>query len=452
MMNTMRYDAAVAGNHDIEVGNDVLKRFANDCEHPVLCANSKAFPPYTILERQGIRIAVIGITTTAVSHWLHPSLWKSMQLTDAFESAKLWLEEMKRTECTDLTVGLFHTGWNGGIEDENVTERVARETEGFDLILYGHDHHPAIHEEHGVLCVNPGSHALSVAEVDIEIDRGRDGIVKKEITARIVRVGPSPHTASAPHEKAIENWLSTPLAKLTKALDEREAYFGTSLFIDFFHTIQMSVMKADVSLFSPVSFDTTIDAGILTMLDAFRLYRYETPLYKMLLTGREIKSVLEMSYAMWANRMTCPDDDALLLEYNMDDGCRKGLKNISLNMVSACGIAYTVDLSREAGERVEILHFDDGREFSPDATYSIVVNSYHGNGGGCLLTKGAGIPSSELPARIIGISPKGLRDYLIEYLKREKSVTPSIVSNWRFIPEEWTFAALKRDRDIIFPR
>ena len=74
------------------------------------------------------------------------------------------------------------------------------------------------------------------------------------------------------------------------------------------------------------------------------------------------------------------------------------------------------------------------------------------DGGGCLLTKGAGIPSSELPARIIGISPKGLRDYLIEYLKREKAVTPSIVSNWRFIPEEWTFAALRRDRDIIFPR
>jgi len=458
VMNTMHYDAAVIGNHDIEAGKDVYERFVRDCEHPVLCANSEAFQPYTIIEKKGIRIAVIGITTSAVSHWLHPSLWESLKLKDAFQSARYWVERVKEEEKPDFTVGLFHSGWNGGVEGENVTERIAKEVEGFDLILYGHDHHSAVHKEGEVVCVNPGSHAMSLAEVDIEIDE--DG--RKEVKARIVKTEPTlrfvamrQETKERKKEAAgrltpMEEWLNEPVGRLKVALDEREAYFGSSLFIDLFHKVQMEVVKADISFFSPVSFDTRIDEGLLTMNDMFRLYRFETTLYEMRLKGQEIKGMLEMSYGLWTNQMTSSDDEALLLEYNLDGGTRKGLKNISLNMLSACGITYTVDLSKPIGNRVNILCFDDGRTFSLDTFYTIVINSYHGNGGGDLLTKGAGIPYSELPARIISISPKGLRDYLIDYVKREGVVAPNIISHWKFIPEEWTEGALLRERKLLF--
>jgi 2',3'-cyclic-nucleotide 2'-phosphodiesterase/3'-nucleotidase len=78
------------------------------------------------------------------------------------------------------------------------------------------------------------------------------------------------------------------------------------------------------------------------------------------------------------------------------------------------------------------------------------MNSYRGNGGGDLLIHGAGIPKDSLNSRIIYQSPLDLRHYLMEEIERQSNVVPKAASNWKFIPEEWTIPAGKRDRKFIF--
>jgi 2',3'-cyclic-nucleotide 2'-phosphodiesterase/3'-nucleotidase len=78
------------------------------------------------------------------------------------------------------------------------------------------------------------------------------------------------------------------------------------------------------------------------------------------------------------------------------------------------------------------------------------MNSYRGNGGGDLLIKGAGIPKEQLSQRIIYQSPLDLRHYLMEEIERQGSVSPKAGSNWKFVPEEWTIPAAKRDRKLLF--
>lgn len=183
----------------------------------------------------------------------------------------------------------------------------------------------------------------------------------------------------------------------------------------------------------------------------FALYKYENFLYTMLLTGREVKGFLEMSYALWTNQMTSADDHILLLDSILDNGRRQGLKNLSYNMDSAAGIRYTVDVSKPEGQRISIQSMADGSPFRLDGEYRVAVNSYRGNGGGELLTRGAGIPHAELSKRIIASTEQDLRFYLMQRIIEQQTVAPRKLNHWRFVPDEWAPAAIARDRRILFP-
>ena len=69
------------------------------------------------------------------------------------------------------------------------------------------------------------------------------------------------------------------------------------------------------------------------------LYKFENMLYTMVLTGKEVKDFLEMSYDLWVNQMTSPDDHLLLLN-EKDNGFGR-FRNPSFNFDSAAGINHT---------------------------------------------------------------------------------------------------------------
>lgn len=92
----------------------------------------------------------------------------------------------------------------------------------------------------------------------------------------------------------------------------------------------------------------------------------------------------------------------------------------------------------------------DGTPFNLKANYLVAVNSYRGNGGGNLLTLGAGIPFDQLPNRIIHASELDLRYYLIKYVEEHPHLSPKPLNNWRFIPEEWVAPAAERDYQLLF--
>jgi 2',3'-cyclic-nucleotide 2'-phosphodiesterase/3'-nucleotidase len=181
----------------------------------------------------------------------------------------------------------------------------------------------------------------------------------------------------------------------------------------------------------------------------FNLYRYENMLYVMLLTGQEIKDYLEMSYGLWTNQMKGPNDHLLLFDASADNNTLR-LKNRFSNFDSAAGILYEVDVTRPAGERIRIKSMADGTPFRLDATYRVALNSYRGTGGGELLTKGAGIAHDALEKRIIQSTDIDMRFYMINYMDMHKTITPQCMNQWKFVPEQWTVPAAKRDYQLMF--
>ena len=106
-------------------------------------------------------------------------------------------------------------------------------------------------------------------------------------------------------------------------------------------------------------------------------------------------------------------------------------------------------MTKPAGERINVKCMSGGGMFDYSAWYTVAMNSYRGNGGGELLTKGAGIPTTELPRRIVWQSTKDQRQCLMEEIERMGTITPRANNNWRFVPLEWAGRAIERDRCLI---
>ena len=471
VINYLKYDAQTVGNHDIETGHAVYDKWIREVQCPMLGANiidtatGKPYvKPYTIIERQGVKIAVIGMLTPAIPNWLQESLWSGLRFEEMTQCARYWVDYVKKNEKADVIIGLFHSGKEGGITTDDYMEdaslKVAREVPGFDLILYGHDHtkhQDIITNNQGiVVCLDPSCNALMVSDAEVKLTMIDGKVRGKQVTGKVVDV-----SELAVDEKfishfqadidSVNTFVNRKIGKFKTAVYTRDSYFGSSAFSDFILNLQLQITGADISFNAPLTFDTYIGAGDVTVSDMFNLYKYENQLYVMKLTGEEIRKHLEMSYDLWVNTMTSPDDHIMLLnEDAKGDQQRFGFKNLAFNFDSAAGIDYEVDVTKPNGQKVHILKMSNGEPFDEHKTYKVAMNSYRGNGGGELLTKGAGIPHEELEKRIIYRSEKDQRFYLMKEIEKCGEVEPKPNNNWRFVPAEWTEPAIARDRKLLF--
>ena len=474
MMNYLRYDAGNMGNHDMETGHAVYDRWIRQCNFPILGANiidtaseKPYLPPYSVFNRDGVKVAVIGLLTPSIPAWLPENLWAGLRFDDIEESARKWVKTVREKENPDVVVAIIHSGRDHthttGNWVENASQLVAERVPGIDIVLFGHDHQffcDSVRNADGneVWMLNPANKAEKVASAHVSLTLRKGKVVKKEISGRLVDISALPVDEDfmaefKPQYDTVDKFVSQKIGSISKTISTRNAFFGPSEFIDLTHSLQLAISGAEVSMAAPLSFDSSIKEGDILVSDMFKLYKYENMLYTMRLSGREIKNYLEMSYDLWTNRMTNADDHLLLLKEvpgNGDDGARALFQNFSYNFDSAAGIRYTVDVTKPRGEKINILSMADGSAFDMDKDYSVAVNSYRGNGGGGLLTEGAGIPVDKLNDRIIKATDKDLRFYLMEYIKKTGAICPTTLDLWKFIPEEWTVPAAKRDYKLLF--
>ncbi|WP_300725993.1 bifunctional UDP-sugar hydrolase/5'-nucleotidase [uncultured Bacteroides sp.] len=468
MLNYLKYNVATMGNHDVETGHAVYDRWVRQCDFPVLGANiidvktgEPYLAPYKVLERDGVRIAVLGLITPSIPSWLPEQLWSGLRFEDMEESARKWVKIIKEKENPDVLVGLFHAGPEGNVLDktiENGSRLVAENVPGFDVVFMGHDHVRLCTKilnaaNDSVLLVDPANNARYVADVTVKVTKKDGKVIGKQVDGVLTDISDIPvdeafMSAFREQYQATADFVSRKIGHINTTITTKDAYFGPSAFIDLIHQLQLDITGADVSFCAPLSFAAEIKEGDIYMSDMFNLYKYENMLYTMEMTGKEIKNFLEMSYAIWTNQMKSADDHLLLLNEKKDNF--GWFKNPSFNFDSAAGIIYTVDVTKPQGEKITIVSMADGKPFEPDKVYKVAVNSYRGNGGGDLLTKGAGIPKEELSKRIVFATEKDLRYYLMKRIEELKELDPKPLGLWKFIPEEWAVPAAERDYKLLF--
>lgn len=498
ILNYMKYDLGNMGNHDVETGHRVYDRWIAECNFPILGANiidrnphnqrilpafrkaliglnkeieakvkndyrtAKSYlAPYRIIERQGVRIAVIGMITPAISSWLPENLWKDIYFESMQTIAKEQVGRIKRLFHPDIIVGLFHSGPEGNKLDthiENESRLVAENIPGFDVIFMGHDHQTMCEKITNIagdslLLINPANAAHFLADVTIKIKKLKGKVISKQVEGQLVDM-----TKFAPDKDFVKHF-ETQMATVKRFVSRqigfnnitiyaKDAFFGPSAFVDLIHSLQLQITGAQVSFCAPLSANAIIPAGPIYVSDMFNLYKFENMLYTMKLTGKEIKDYLEMSYDMWTNQMQSEEDH--LIQLNQKDNGFGRFKNPTFNFDSAAGIIYTVDVTQPKGKKINIISLAGNKPFDMNAWYTVAINSYRGNGGGDLLTKGAGISKQDLTSRIIASTDKDLRYYLMKSIEKTGSITPHSLNHWKFIPEYLVAPAIKKDRQLLF--
>ncbi len=467
VVNYLKYDAATFGNHDVETGHAVYDKWIKEMNCPTLGANiidtaagQPYVKPYIVIEREGVRVAVLGMLTPAIPNWLNESLWQGLSFEEMVGSCRKWIKIIREKETPDVIVGLFHSGWDGGIStmhyDEDATKKVAEQVDGFDVIFFGHDHHERnVTTAGGTVCLDASCNALRVAQATITVTRKKGKTIRVEKQGEIVDVCPLDIDQTfmqhfQPQIDSVSAFVGRQIGTFRQTVRSRDAFFGSAGFTDYIHRLQLEHTGADISFNAPLTFDSEIKAGPVYVSDMFKIYRYENMIYTLRMTGKEVRNMLEMSYDLWVNTMQSPDDHIMLLTDSWSDKQRMGFKNLTFNFDTAAGIDYEVDVTQPNGQKVHILRMSDGRPFDEKAWYKVAMNSYRGNGGGELLTRGAGIDKKDIPSRITYISQHDQRYYLTQMIERQGTVDALPLNNWRFIPAEWTKPAIERDRRLIF--
>ncbi len=467
VMNFMGVDAGTVGNHDIETGPAVYNKIREEMDFPWLAANAVQsgtgdpyFEPYTIIRAGSYKIAVFGLITPGIPHWLPRNLWPGMEFRDMVETAAEWIPRILATEDPDVVVGLFHAGTDAGYGgnteaymNENATLIVAKQVPGFDVIFAGHDHRVSMQyivnvAGDSVLIIDPGSHARFAGEVTIRFSPdGSPRIAGELISMDGYQASPAFMDAFAPEYEVVNAYLADTITWLRDEMVAADALFGPSPMMTLIHQVQMELSGADLSFTAPLSLSARLKKGPLLVSDMFQLYRFENMLYTMSLSGEEIDRYLEFAAGIWFSTMKTPNDPMLLYEED-----RPGrLANQYYNFSSAAGIEYTVDLTRPAGNRVSITSFSDGRPFNEQETYRVAVNSYRGNGGGGHLTRGAGIRQEDLESRVTWSTDIDLRYHLMQALSGRDTVENTTWDNWKILPESWAAEASLRERQS-FPQ
>jgi 2',3'-cyclic-nucleotide 2'-phosphodiesterase/3'-nucleotidase len=476
LFNRAGVDASVVGNHDLEVGGVTLERFRRQLNSPLLGANIvhegtgiPYFKPYAILERGGIRIAILGLSMPIQSECVTVQIMQGLEVANMYEPTKLWMNHIRTHESPDLIIGLFHAGFPYGSDSlligekcflENNTLYIAQNVPGFDAIVLGHLHQNIIArivnvEGDSVWMIEPGYGGRDVGVLNFEL------LKRPGQKAKILRSSARVQNVYIPREQLSPESLSVisreamlmdmisdePVATLLDTICNVNAFFGPSYFVDLVHKVQLERTGADVSFASPLSTNVVIYPGDITFSDLFRLYRFENTLVVLSMTGQEILDYLEYAYNLWVNQMFSPEDRMLKTKENSAAGkfLARQFEIPQYYFDSGAGLDYEIDVTKPFGERIRILRMWNGEPFEKDRTYSVVTNRYRFSGAGGHMEIGAGISSKELPYRIISYDNIMIRELIRKEFVRQGEVRSFHYNHWKFVPKHYLEAAKSRE-------
>ena len=476
LLEYMKYDAVAVGNHDIETGHPVYDRVTADLKkagadflagNAIRNDNGKPyFPLYKMVEKAGLRIAVLGYTNANIKAWLTEELWSGMHFDSIADMIQDDVDRVIAKEHPDVVVATMHSACGQG--DGTILEAEAldafNKVRGVDWLICGHDHRPYVETRDTCALLNSGSHSRFVAHGKMHLTVKGHKIVSKSFETDLIPVkaemaDPVMRAHFQKDYEAVKAFTLKEVGILNTDLWTRDAYRGMSDYMNLIHTLSLGCEPAEISFGAPLTYNGHVAPGILKYNDLFTIYPFENQLFVVSMTGEEIKNYLEISYDKWINTIAKADDHILKIRQNDDPRTQqKGWSfiNRSYNFDSAAGINYTVDVTKPFGQRIVISGMADGSAYELERKYNVAMTSYRASGGGGLLQE-AGIDTDRIEDRTVARYPE-IRNILYDYLMENGSIDPEVIGDpkvigqWKFVPEKVAGPAMDRDMKLIFKR
>lgn len=362
LMNLLRYDAMTLGNHEFDQGSEVLAQIGERAKFPLLAANvlprggavsdrvAAHVQPLTIIERGGVKIAVIGLITPTTPNITHKDASAAFDFGEPLVAVRDALSTA-RAEGADFAIVLSHVGKEG-------EEALAAQLQPGDvpLILGGHSHtaiDPMFQSPSGVSYIQTGAKLSAISHVTIEL--GAEG--PKVTGGRLVPLqaadwGPDPQVAEimGRYSPDIEKLMSEVVGRCEVALPRDVDHGGSSPLGNLITDAMLAEAKADLALHNKTGIRSDLTVGDVQMRDLFEIAPFGNSVVKVKLTGAQVRQLLEGSLG-------------------------RGRQNLE---ISGAWVVY--DMSQPAGARIKSLKI--GAKAAEDKkVYTLATNSYLAGGG-----------------------------------------------------------------------
>jgi len=403
-MNALRYDAAAVGNHEFDWGIDTMVARMEQAEFPILAANifdkgTQTRPdwavPYTVVKREGVRIAIIGLATPSTPTVTMPQIVAHLDFADPALIANNLIGELVPRKA-DTAILLCHIG--GSQRDGKISGHMldlAAKVEGEIAVVGGHTHQRVAGVIGGTALVEAGSSMRWMGKVELTFDRKlREATSSSVEILTVFADGETDPMVAALVESAraeIAPKLEEVLGRTTTALEARrsECTMG-NLIAD----ILRETAQVDFAFQNPGGVRASIAEGDITYQDVYAVMPFDNTIVKVELTGAEVKTLLEEA---------------------VGDG----------SFLHAGGLRYTSDYARPKGDRIVEFTKADGAAIDLAATYSVAVNNFMAQGGDSLPTI-TNRPESVETGRLV-------RDAMIDWIRAARDVSAVIDGRSTFV-------------------
>jgi 2',3'-cyclic-nucleotide 2'-phosphodiesterase/3'-nucleotidase len=442
-MNALRYDAMAVGNHEFNFGLKNLAKARAAAHFPWLSANTvltdpaqrdiRPFQPYIVKDVDGVKVAIIGITTPSIPNWEKPENYRGYSFQGAVEALKTAMAELQSKHHPDVVIVASHSGldrdlvtgksFGNDLPGENIVYQMASEVSGIDAIVFGHTHLQLPESRIGnVLITQPKNWGMSLAKIDITVEgeAGRWTVKGKRSTllpvTADVKADAELLSIGAPYHEQTEKYLNTPVTQSTVALSAGRSRIEDTAILDAVQAAQMHYAKADVSFCASFNPRAVIPKGNVTIRQIAALYVYDNELYAIAGNGKMVRDALENAarYFLPCREPECTTGPLL----------NKAFPGFNYDIAE--GVSYQVDLAKPPGQRIQNLTWR-GKPLSDEQPLRIAINNYRAAG-----SAGYGMFTG---AKVLWRSYEEIRDLIIRYYSAGNKLPATADGNWRIVPE-----------------
>ncbi len=408
VMNAMKFDAMVVGNHEFDFGPKVLKERMAQARFPMLGANVKGFPalkPYIMKNLQGVRIAIIGVVTPETPVVTHPRNVAGLTFSTPESAVRKYLQELKGR--ADIIVVLSHCGLQA---DKELAARVP----GIDVIVGGHSHTKLLQPEQvgRTIIVQAWEHAKALGVLNLRVKDGKvigfDGALE-EISPAAGAANGQVQNIVAQYARQAASLLQRRIGETKVDLDGKDVRNGETNLGDFIADVMRQTAGAEVAIINGGSIRTGIAPGKIEVQDIYAVLPFDNYLVAISLTGAQLKAALEHG----VSRLEKPVG--------------------SFPQVS--GLTFTYSRGAPAGSRVQDVTVG-GRPLDLQKEYVVATNDFLVAGGDGYTVFGEALKSAGDYANLGGTLTSSklayndpgtwLRDLVIAAIQARKTIAPQV--------------------------
>jgi 5'-nucleotidase len=297
--NLMGFDVGTVGNHEFDEGGAEMLRLVRHAHYPYLAANTldrdtgkPVLPPYQIVERSGVKIGFIGVTTTDTPYFLLSQFARQFRWADLSDTVNRYVPVLRR-QGVEAIVVLAHAG---GFQDGNhatgeIVDEARQMDPAVDVVVAGHTHSRLNLNVDGKLVVEALSYGVAFDRVQMTVDRKSGDVVSKSALVMPTRhegikQDPDLLTLVESYRRRVAPLANKVVGHADHDLDNEEV---DRLAVD----AQREFVGADIAFLDSGNTRSDIDAGPITYSDAFEVQAYEHPVWRLYLRGSDVLAVMK---------------------------------------------------------------------------------------------------------------------------------------------------------------